>query len=110
MCLFGLVSSLPHGSLPRQRACIGGYPSRYSAGVHPGISCTYPSSTFGPVDDTAACHCVCDLQKGAQMPHGPGLMGLENVVIVLMCDTEGSCSENLAFEYKKLGIPSFGNL
>jgi len=37
-------------------------------------------------------------------------MGLENVVIVLMCDTEGSCSENLAFEYKKLGIPSFGNL
>ena len=26
-----------------------------------------------------------------------GLMGLIEVVIVLMCDTEGSCSENVAF-------------
>ena len=49
MCLFGLVSSLPHGSLPRQRAYIRWYPSRYSAGVHPGISCTYHSSTFAIV-------------------------------------------------------------
>ena len=44
------------------------------------------------------------------MPHGPGLMGLKNVVIVLMCDTEGACSENFAFEYRQLGIPFFGNL
>ena len=39
-----------------------------------------------------------------------GLKGLRNVVTILFCDAEGSCSENLAFLPRPICLPSFGNL